>query len=103
MQNFAMTTWANDRMVAYEPVFARSSAEATAFVQGMVTERVRDHTSMLARLGVPYVIETGHRELSELTVFMPLNVIGTWHAVEVNGAAKLVWQPKDPEGRGMPE
>lgn len=54
-------------MVAHEPVIAESISEVKAFVQVMITERVRDHTSILARLGVRYVIEHGHRTLEELT------------------------------------
>lgn len=95
MQNFALTTWAGERMVAHEPVVAESISEARAFVQGMVTERVRDHTSMLARMGVRYVIEHGHRTLEELSTHSPANQIGVWHLVEVEGVTKLIWEPNE--------
>lgn len=95
MQNFALTTWAGERMVAHEPVVAESISEARAFVQGMITERIRDHTSMLARLGVRYIIEHGHRTLEELTTHSPVNQVGVWHVVEKAGGGKLVWQPNE--------
>jgi len=93
MQNYALTTWSNDRMVGYEAIVAASAGEAKAFVQGLITERTRDHTSMLARLGVRYVVEDGFRKIDELTTHSPANAIGTWHIVEDMGATKLIWQP----------
>lgn len=95
MQEYAVSTWAGERMVGHEPIFAESISEARAFVQGMVTERVRDHTSMLARLGVRYVIEHGHRTLEELTTHSPVNSLGTWHVVEKPGGSSLIWQPNE--------
>lgn len=95
MQKYAVTTWAGERMVGHEPVIAESISEAKAFVQGMITERVRDHTSMLARLGVRYVIEHGHRTLEELTTHSPVNALGVWHVVEKPGGATLIWQPNE--------
>ena len=98
MKNYAVSTWAGDRLVSHEPMFAESISEVKAFVQGMISERVRDHTSMLARLGVRYVIEHGHRTLEELTTRSPDNALGSWHVVEKPGGAQLIWQPNERYG-----
>lgn len=94
MQNFNLTTWAGDRMVAYEPLTAYTIGEVVAFVHGMITERTRAEGNLLAKLGVRYVIDHGHRALEELTVGTESNV-GTWHTVEHAGGTKLLWQPNE--------
>lgn len=95
MQNFVVTTWAGDRMIGHEPLLAESIAEARAFAQGMITERMRNHTSMLAKFGLRYVIEHGHRTLEELSSHSPANAIGTLHMVEKPTGPVLIWQPND--------
>lgn len=93
MQNFAMMSWADERVISYEPIVAESEAEARAFSQGMVTERARDHASMLAEQGVRYIIEHGHRSLEQLISYSAAHQIGSWIFVEVNGEPKLEWNP----------
>ena len=93
MQNYALTTWCNERLLSYEAVVAASAGEAKAFVHGMVTERTRNHTSMLIGLGIRYVVEDGFRKIEELTTHSPDNAIGTLHIVEDAGGARLIWQP----------
>ncbi|WP_426051934.1 hypothetical protein [Brevundimonas sp. SL161] len=95
MQNYAVSTWAGDRLVGHEPLVAESITEVRAFVQGMITERVRDHKSMLAQFGIRYVIEHGHRTLEELTTHSPANQIGTWHVVDKPAGTSLIWQPNE--------
>ena len=92
MQNYNLTTWLGERMVAYEPLTSHTVGEVIAFVHGMLTERARGEGSLLAKLGVRYVIDHGHRALEELTIGTESS-IGTWHVVEGPGGAKLVWQP----------
>ena len=64
MQNYALSTWVGDRMLGHEPLVAESITEVKAFVHGMVTERVKNHRSMLVAFGIRYVIEHGHRTLA---------------------------------------
>ncbi|WP_426039915.1 hypothetical protein, partial [Brevundimonas sp. DC300-4] len=39
MQNYAVSTWAGDRLVGHEPLVAESITEVRAFVQGMIVRR----------------------------------------------------------------
>ena len=93
MQNYALTTWCNDRLLGYEGIVAASGGEAKAFAYGMITERTRNHTSMLTGLGIRYVVEDGFRKIEELTTHSPANAIGTLHIVKDEGGARLIWQP----------
>ncbi|MFN4295243.1 MAG: hypothetical protein ACK4FB_00240 [Brevundimonas sp.] len=92
MQKYSLTTWSGERLVAYEPITAPTTGEAVAFVQGLLAERTKGETNFLAKLGVRYVIDHGHRSLEELTVGTGTTV-GTWHIVEHDGGTKLLWQP----------
>lgn len=95
MQNFNLTTWSGDRMVAYEPLTAYTVGEVVAFVQGMLTERTRGEGRLLAKFGVRYVIDHGHRSLDDLTIGTE-SCVGTWHIVERGDDVKLLWQPIEP-------
>lgn len=92
MQQYNLTTWSGDRLVAYEPITAPTAGEAVAFAQGLLTERTKGETNFLAKMGVRYVVDHGHRPLEELTVGTE-SIIGTWHIVEHAGGTKLLWQP----------
>jgi hypothetical protein len=50
---------------------------------------------MLAKFGLRYVIEHGHRTLEELTTHSPANAIGTLHMVEKPTGPVLIWQPNE--------
>ena len=95
MQNYALSTWVGDRMLGHEPLVAESITEVKAFVHGMVTERVKNHRSMLVAFGIRYVIEHGHRTLEELTTHSPANAIGTWHMIDKPVGVALIWQPNE--------
>lgn len=91
MTNYALTTWSADGLAGYEPLIAASTAEATAFAQGMLTERIRNHEEMLAARNVRYVVERGHRELHEVTSDLAATAIGSWTINTTGVGLPLLW------------
>lgn len=94
MRNYCLLTYANDRMVSYEPIVARTDSEAVSFIHGMLSERARNHTNFLAKVGVRYVVDHGERSLEELAT-SPQTMMGAWHLVEFDGQSRLVWEPNE--------
>jgi len=94
LRNFNLTTWSGERLVAYEPITAASPEEAVAFVQGMLAERTKGETDFLAKMGIRYVIDHGHRALQELPIGAKPG-IGSWHLAEDIGGPTLLWQPNE--------
>lgn len=95
MKNYSLLTFASDRMVSYEPIVARSDTEAVYFVHGMLTERSRNHTRFLSKVGARYVLDRGEKTLDELST-SPQTMIRTWHMVEHDDQECLVWEePKE--------
>ena len=91
MTNYALTTWSADGLASYEPLIAGSTAEATAFAQGMLTERIRNHEETLARRNVRFVVERGHRELHEVTSDHVATAIGSWTINTTGVGLPLLW------------
>ena len=91
MTNYALTTWSANGLAGYEPLIAASSAEATAFAQGMLTERIRNHEETLARRNVRFVVERGHRELHEVTSDHVATAIGYWTINITGDGLPLLW------------
>lgn len=89
MTDYALTTWAVDRLIGYEPIIAKSAPEATAFAQGMLTERVRHHTKGLDSKNLRYDVEHGSRALHEVTSEHVAVVIGSWTLDAVDGGVTL--------------
>ena len=100
MQNYALTTWSNDRMLSYEPIVSASAGEATAFAQGLLTERTCNHLKMLAEQGIRYVVEHGHRSLQEVTSDHVAVAIGTWTINSPAHGSPLIWTSSDQEQDG---
>ena len=88
---YALTTWSGDNLSGYEPMMATSIEEATAFAQGMLTERIRNHEEMLAGRNVRYVVERGHRELHEVTSDHAATAIGSWTINTTGVGLPLLW------------
>ena len=88
---YALTTWSGDNLSGYEPLIAKSIAEATAFAQGMLTERIRNHEEILAGRNVRYVVEHGHRELQEVTSDHVADAIGSWSINSARDGLPLLW------------
>lgn len=97
MQNYALVTWADQKMVAYETLTHRSLTEALAFSEGMITERKNPDRPNPAVPGTTYVIESGHRNVDQTPAFIAEIIIGVWHLVEARGKTGLVWQEKRPD------
>jgi len=95
LEYYALTTWSGDNLSGYEPLFAKSISVATAFAQGMLTERIRDHEETLARGNVRYVVERGHRELHEVTSNHVADTIGSWTINTTGDGLPLLWTSSD--------
>ena len=97
MQTYALVTWADQKMAAYETLTHRSLTEALAYSEGMITERKNPDRPNPAMPGVSYVIEIGHRDVDQTPAFISEIVIGVWHLGEAQGKTCLVWQQKRPD------
>ncbi len=95
LETYALTTWSGDKLSGHEPLFAKSISEATAFAQGMLTERIRNHEEMLAGRNVRYVVERGHRELHEVTSGHVADEIGSWTINTAGEVLPLLWRSSD--------
>lgn len=93
MQNYAISTWNNNRMLGYEPIVAASAEEATAFAQGLLTERTRDYIQALIGHDIRYVVEYGHRSLQKVNSDDAASVVGCWRLNGSGHGSPLVWMP----------
>lgn len=93
MRNYSLLTYASDRMVSYEPILARSDTEAIHFVHGMLTERARNHTGFLSKIGARYILDHGDKTIDDLST-SPQTMMGTWHMVEHGDQGRLVWEER---------
>ena len=98
MTPFALVTWANEALVAYEPLFNRSVEEALAYAEGMISERVNPSRTDAIRPGVTYAMEVGRRDISQTPHFIPEILVGAWFIREVEGRSSIVWQSKIHDG-----
>ncbi|MDI1344822.1 MAG: hypothetical protein PSV22_12075 [Pseudolabrys sp.] len=96
MSKYSLTTWSADRLVRNEPIVAAAPEQAIAFVQGILTERTREHGDMLMKLGVRYILEECHRATDELTILAPNNRVGTWHLWQDDETTTLMWETTEP-------
>lgn len=97
MTDYALTTWAADRLIGYEPIVSASAAEATAFAQGMLTERVRHHAQDLVTNNLRYDLEHGSRELHEVTSDHVAVVLRSWTLNATTPGTPLIWTLSKPE------
>lgn len=97
MTDYALTTWAGDRLIGYEPIIAKSAPEATAFAQGMLTERVRHHVKDLDNKNLRYDVEHGSRALHEVPSEHVAVVIGSWTLDATTSGTPLIPTLSKPE------
>ena len=97
MTDFALMTWSGDRLVSYEPLTSDTTEGAISFVHGLLSERTRNHARWLVKMGVHYVLDHGHHE-PDMLIVGPRISVGTWHLTEVEGQAKLRWEPERQSG-----
>lgn len=97
MTDYALTTWAGDRLIGCEPIIAKSFLEATAFAQGMLIERVRHHVQDLVSKNLRYDVEHGSRALHEVTSDHVAVVIGSWTLDVTTPGTPLIWALSKPE------
>ena len=103
MNNYGLKTWSGDKLVGYEHFEANTIVEATAYASGMLTERTRDHGLTLARLGVHYQVEHGLKAAETQIGATPIQRLGTWHLIETQGSAELVWERFEAGGIPTPD
>lgn len=88
-------------MVSYEPLIVQGTGDVIAYTQGMLYERTRYEATFLAKMGIRYVLDHGHRALESLTIGTESH-IGIWHLVERSGCTVLLWQPNEGDLRVAP-
>lgn len=88
---FVLTTWAGDKLVAYEPIIAQDVTQAAVYVQGVLSERTKGHEDYLIQTGVRYCLDNDLQDPAAY-ILNPSSLLGTWHLVPSNPSARLVWQ-----------
>lgn len=88
---FVLTTWAGDKLVAYEPIVAEDVTQVAAYVQGVLSERTRGHEDYLIQAGVRYCLDSALQDPAAY-ILNPASLQGTWHLVPGKPSARLVRQ-----------
>ena len=88
---FVLTTWAGDKLVRYEPIYAPSADHAVIYAQGVLTERTKGHEDFLIEAGVRYCVDNDVQDPGAYILNMK-TLVGTWHLIHDQPSARLVWE-----------
>ena len=88
---FVLTTWAGEKLVRYEPIYAPTADHAVIYAQGVLTERTKGHEDFLIEAGVRYCVDNDVQDPGAY-ILNPKTLVGTWHLVQDQPAPRLVWE-----------
>lgn len=88
---FVLTTWAGEKLVRYEPIYAPTADHAVIYTQGVLSERTKGHEDFLIEAGVRYCVDNDVQDPGAYILNLK-TLVGTWHLIQDQPSARLVWE-----------